>query len=350
MAWEISPCLALVYLTFTNMMIYADRGILASVIKTLESSEGMDLTNAQAGSLGSIFMFGFMLTGFFFAHYSQLKHPFSLIAAGLFLWALTALATGLSRNYWELALARGFSGIGEVSFACLGPPLVLEYAPGSKKTTWIAVFYSAIALGASFGYIFGASISNYFGAWYYPFYFESGLIFILCLIALSIKKDANLIALNSEGTTRSLPEQLKILAKNIQYVFIILGFAAYIFTFGGISFWVLFIQGPFILETEYDLSSLAATRVMGIITIVCGLSGTIIGSLFLDCYLQKYYAAEQNGEISYEKLMFITVEKSSFMLFIVIFIAAVFSITGSVIGGFYMYVGGYAIAAVFLFA
>lgn len=240
MAWQISSWAALMYLTFTNMMIYADRGILASVIKTLESSdEGMGLSNEEAGSLGSIFMFGFMLTGFFFAHYSQMKHPFTLIAGGLFLWSLTALGTGLSRNYWELAVARGISGVGEVSFACLGPPLVLEYAPSNKKSTWIAVFYSAIALGASFGYIFGASIAYYFEAWYYPFYFEAAIIFVLCLFALSFEKDPTLVALKEDANPLSLGKQLKILFQNAQYVFIILGFAAYIFTFGGISFWVL---------------------------------------------------------------------------------------------------------------
>lgn len=238
MGFKLKPCVALVYLTLTNMMIYADRGVLASIIKILESSEGLGINSAEAGSLGSFFMLGFMLTGFFFAHYSQVKHPFTLIAVGLGLWSLTALGTGLSRNYWQIATARGMSGVGEVSFACLGPPLVLEYAPQDKKTVWIAVFYAAIAMGFSFGYIFGATIYSYFGAWYYPFYFESLIIFILCLFSLFAEKEDRLLTLQSSQSPKSLPSQLQILLKNPQYTFIVIGFTAYIFTVGALGFWV----------------------------------------------------------------------------------------------------------------
>ena len=240
MGFKLRPCVALVYLTLTNMMIYADRGILASIIKVLMTSEGLGLNNSEAGSLGSFFMVGFMLTGFFFAHYSQVKHPFSLIALGLALWSLTALGTGLSRNYWQIALARGLSGVGEVSFACLGPPLVLEYAPKDKKTVWIAVFYSAIAMGFSFGYIFGAGIYLYFGAWYYPFYFEALIIFLLFLFALMAEKEDHLLTLDQTQSPKTLFTQMKILSQNPQYVFVVLGFTSYIFTVGAIGFWVGF--------------------------------------------------------------------------------------------------------------
>lgn len=239
MGFKLSPCVGLIYLTFTNIMIYADRGILSSIIKVLESEEGMNLSSAEAGSLGSFFMLGFMLTGFFFAHYSQRNHPYKIISIGLFLWSLTALATGLSRKYWHLAVSRGLSGVGEVSFACLGPPLVMQYAPERQKTTWIAFFYAAIALGFSFGYTFGAFIYIELGKWFYPFYIEAGIIFLLSLFALLVDKDEDLNVLEKGKEPTPLCEQMNLLIKNPQFVFVVIGFTAYIFTVGAIGFWVI---------------------------------------------------------------------------------------------------------------
>lgn len=350
MGFKLKPCVALVYLTLTNMMIYADRGILASIIKVLETSEGLELNNTQAGSLGSYFMLGFMLSGFFFAHYSQVKHPFSLIAVGLGFWSLTALGTGLSRNYWQIALARGLSGVGEVSFACLGPPLVLEYAPKDKKTVWIAVFYSAIAMGFSFGYIFGATIYSYFNAWHYPFFFEAIFIFVLCLFALFTEKEEHLLTLDPTQSPKSLASQLQILLKNLQYVFVVLGFTSYIFTVGAVGFWVIYIQGPYVLQEMYNLSMTEATQLISTITITCGIFGTISGSLLLDYNMKKDYKNNETGGISNKELMYISVEKSSLMLFIYVFIATGFLVAGGIVAELWYYIVGFSIGTLFLFA
>lgn len=98
------------------------------------------------------------------------------------------------------------------------------------------------------------------------------------------------------------------------------------------------------------MSQLMATRIMAGITIGCGFTGTIIGSLILDRNLKKFYDAEKINEISQEKLMFISVEKSSYMLLVVMVLATIFAVGGSAVGQFYYYIIGYAIAAIFLFA
>jgi hypothetical protein len=81
---KLHPIYLLVLLTLINILIYVDRGILAAVATTLQSKDsGLSLTSTDLGSVGSIFMIGYMISGPIFAHYSQTVHPLHLITIGL---------------------------------------------------------------------------------------------------------------------------------------------------------------------------------------------------------------------------------------------------------------------------
>lgn len=100
----------------------------------------------------------------------------------------------------------------------------------------------------------------------------------------------------------------------------------------------------------YDLSMSDATKLMSIITISCGIFGTITGSLILDSNLKNDCKNCENGKISLETFMFISVEKSSFMLFLFVVLAAGFLVAASVVNQFLYYVIGFSVGNVFIFA
>jgi len=97
-------------------------------------SSDMDLTGAEGGVLGSVFMLGFLLFSPVFAHYAFSVHPLHLIALGILVWIGSTLAAGLALDYWMLLVARVFTGAGEASFVSLVPPLLLDLAPPNGKT------------------------------------------------------------------------------------------------------------------------------------------------------------------------------------------------------------------------
>lgn len=208
----------------------------------LQSSShgGLGLSSFLTGTLGSSFILGYMLTAPIFAHSSQSYHPEYLMCIGLFIWTAAVLLTGFSRSYLMLLIARSLTGIGEASFVCLAPPVILDIAPIEKKNIWIGIFYVANVLGYALGFVYGAQISLWLGAWYYPFYIEGVVMAPFLFASFFNEKDPKLYAKSENGGEINFCEQLKILLANPVFLTLTLGFAAYTFTITAISFWVPF--------------------------------------------------------------------------------------------------------------
>lgn len=334
--FKLHPIYVLVFLTSINVLIYTDRGVLAAVASTIESkSQGLGLSVEQIGAVGSLFMLGYMVAGPFFAHYSQSCHPMNLIAIGLTIWGLATTATGYSKNFWMLGISRAFTGVGEASFVCLAPPYILDHAPSASKTTWIAIFYSAISIGNAVGYVYGNVMNEVLHGWYWPFYFESFLIIPFILVCLFGKKESIHISPETSEEKKEVIgvcEQIKTLGKNLTYDFIVLGFAAFIFTMGGLSLW-----GPYIVEKLFNQSARSANMSLGIIILTSGILGTLMGSFLFDFFMRKYVQLGSSGKISKETLTHITTEKANLFLFITTFFSMLFGILGLLFDSFLIF-------------
>lgn len=331
---KLPPVFLLVYFTLVHMLIYIDRGVLASIVSTLEDHDrGLGLTPAEIGLLGSFFMFGFMIAGPIFAHYSQSSHSLTLIGIGLLIWGASSFGAGMSRSFLELAIARACSGVGEASFVCLAPPYIMDHAPSARKTTWIAVFYSAISIGFALGNIFGNTVSEALGGWYWPFYIEGVFIVPFVLISFMGKKVSLQSGLEVQVEIIPLCKQFAILAKCLSYDFIVLGFAAYIFTIGGIGYW-----GTYVIEKLFSKTPRVAAFSLGIIIIISGSLGTLLGSIFFDCSVRKFSSLHSEKKIKDDKFRNITTEKANLFLFITTFFSIIFFMAGLFIDEFFYFV------------
>ena len=98
---ELSPLKMLIFFTTVNILIYLDRGALAAVVTRLTSSKdhGLNLSSLEAGSLGSVFILGYMIASPIFAYNAQFIHPLYLMSIGLGMWCGSVLFTGLSTNF-----------------------------------------------------------------------------------------------------------------------------------------------------------------------------------------------------------------------------------------------------------
>lgn len=70
-----------------------------------------------------------------------------LMFVGLVCWIGSALLAAFAQSYAMLLVARVTIGIGEASFAGLAPAYIDDIAPAEKRTLWLAIFFSAIAVG-----------------------------------------------------------------------------------------------------------------------------------------------------------------------------------------------------------
>ena len=214
--YKLSPRTALILFSTINALVYIDRGAFSAVVPILQSNShgGLNLNSVLAGTLGSSFILGYMITAPFFAHFAQFYHPEFLMCIWLAVWTCAVLATGLSTGYEMLLIARCFTGVGEASFICLAPPVILDTAPVEKKNIWIGIFYVAAVLGTAIGFIYGAEISALFGAWNYPFLIEVVLMLPLLIIFFFNYKDPKLYAKTDTGEELKILKQFKLLVKN----------------------------------------------------------------------------------------------------------------------------------------
>ena len=132
--FKFAPIWGLTYLTIVNTVIYMDRSVVGAVVSKLTSHDGMDLTNSEAGALGSVFILGYALSSPLLAVSAQYVHPLFLMGGGLLVWAGATMMAGLALNYPMLIVARALTGVGEASFVCLAPPYIMDVAPKAKQT------------------------------------------------------------------------------------------------------------------------------------------------------------------------------------------------------------------------
>ncbi len=274
---------ALVLLTALNFVNYIDRYILPGVQEQVKHE--FHLSDQQIGSLTLWFMLAYMLsapiTGWLGDRFP--RKPMIVIAA-LF-WGSINLLTAFVHTYDSLNLRHAALGIGEASFGIFAPSLLADFYDPDQRNRVLTIFNIAIPVGAALGYLVGGTVGERFG-WRTSFVVSAvPAIVIAILIALFMREPkrgastGGMDARNSdgsggEGKAKLKKDTLLSLVKNPAYITIVLGYAAVTFTIGGMSWWM-----PSFLQRMDGRSQTSASFLMGAITVVSGLGGTIVGGV-----------------------------------------------------------------------
>ncbi|HZY72573.1 MAG TPA: MFS transporter [Edaphobacter sp.] len=259
---------ALVLLTALNFVNYIDRYILPGVQEQIKHE--FHTTDAQIGSLTLWFMLAYMftspLTGWLGDRFP--RKPMIVIAA-LF-WSGINFFTASVHSYDSLNLRHAALGIGEASFGIFAPALLADFYPEDQRNRVLTIFNVAIPVGAALGYLIGGTVGEHHG-WRMSFIVSAvpGVILAL-LIALFMREPAR--GASQHGKARLEKDTVLTLLRNKAYLASILGYAAVTFSLGGISWWM-----PSFLQRVDGRSESSAAYVMGAITVVTGLLGTITG-------------------------------------------------------------------------
>lgn len=259
---------ALVLLTALNFVNYIDRYILPGVQEQVKGE--FHISDEQIGRLTLWFMLAYMftspITGWLGDRFP--RKPMIVIAA-LF-WSGINFLTATVHSYDSLNIRHAALGVGEASFGIFAPALLADFYPEDQRNRVLTIFNVAIPVGAALGYIIGGTVGERFG-WRMSFIVSAvpGVI-IAILIALLMKEPARGA---SQGEKAKLEKGTVLsLIKNPAYLCSILGYAAVTFSLGGISWWM-----PSFLQRIDGRTQSSAAYIMGAITVVAGLGGTIVG-------------------------------------------------------------------------
>jgi MFS family permease len=259
----------LALLTALNLVNYIDRFIVMAVSPKIQ--ESLSLTDTQVGAVVSVFMFGYFLTSPLFGWLGDRYPRKGLIAAGVAIWSIATVCSGLAGSLVSMLLARAVVGVGEASYATLSPTIIDDISTKESKNRWLAIFYVAIPVGSALGFLLGGLLEHHFD-WHIAFFVAGGPGVLLALLALLIEEPRRVAPREraQKGAAREL-------AKQPSYVYAVAGYVAQTFALGGFTAWA----APF-LYRKLCLELHDADFVFGAITAVTGLVGTGVGGLVAD--------------------------------------------------------------------
>ena len=268
---------ALAVLTGINLFNYFDRYVVPAIQELLKSSP-MHPTDEQLGLLSSAFFGAYMVFSLLVGAYGNRGHRPRLLGAGVAIWSIATVLGGFSTTFGQLLSSRAVVGIGEAVYATVGPALLVDMFPLAMRGRVIAIFYAAMPVGAALGLGVSGVIAKAYG-WPHAF-FVAGVPGIVLAIAMWLVPEAK------ERSTSSEPVDLSgyiSLLRNLPYVLIVLGLAAYTFGVGGTGVWL-----PSWLQRVRGLSTEKAAIMTGAVIALAGGAGSVVGGWVGDRFVGRW--------------------------------------------------------------
>ena len=271
-------------LTGLNLVNYLDRFLVNAVSPKIK--ESLLLSDAETGLVVSAFMYGYFLTGPLFGFLGDRYRRKGLIAAGIAVWSLGTIASGFATSLTELILARVVVGVGEASYATLGPTIIDDLSTEREKNRNLAIFYVAIPVGSALGFTLGGMMEEAWG-WRSAFFVAGGPGLALALITLFILEPARTHDASAETVKKGSAYRELLLSS--KYRLVVLGYIAQTFALGGFTAWA----PHFLYRRMWQESAVIGGKCLdldvanfwfGVITVFTGLTGTAIGGKLADLW------------------------------------------------------------------
>ena len=151
-SWGMVALLSVTYISsFIDRYVF---GLLASQIKA-----DLALTDTQIGLLGGLaFAIFYATSGLFLGWLADHKSRTWIVGIGSLVWSIATTCSGLAGNYWQLFLARMGVGAGEATLSPCAMGIIGDSFPPERRGTPIAVYTSALVIGAGLASLLSAAI------------------------------------------------------------------------------------------------------------------------------------------------------------------------------------------------
>ena len=188
-------------------------------------------------------------------------------------------------SYWALYMRHAFVGVGEATFGIFAPAVLADFYPERERNRILSIFYLAIPVGAALGYLAGGELGSLWG-WRAPFFICAipGLDCRRALRWVRARTGARRHRMNIRPTYNR--STFRGMLKNPAFLTATFGLAEITFAMGGISAWV-----PTFLHRADGLSVANASLMVGAITVVDGIGGTLVGGWIAQRWLRTDHRA-----------------------------------------------------------
>ncbi len=278
---------ALALLLTINLFNYIDRQVLAAVepeIRATFFAPGDPNAMRDTGFLGSAFLITYMIAAPLLGFLADRFSRWVIVGTAVILWSLATGCSGLAATFGMLFATRVCVGIGEGGYGPAAPTILADLYPIETRGRIMAFFCAAIPVGSALGYVIGGAVGAHWG-WRWAFYMVAPPGLILGLLCFWQRDPRVALHHLMQGSARrGLKDYLK-LFQTRSYLVNCIAQTLMTFALGGLGFWI----------SEYlafrNQSPAAARSIFGIITVVAGLSSTIIGGIVADRLRPRFPAS-----------------------------------------------------------
>jgi len=281
-----SPRAILTVLTGLNALNYLDRYVGAATLPLMLSS--LAISDAAGGLLQSAFIITYALVCPFVGWVGDRSPRLRLAAAGVFVWSVATVASGLAPTYAVLLLARAIVGVGEASYAVITPSVLSDCYPPERRARVLGIFYAAIPVGSALGYVVGGLVGAALG-WRAAFLLAGApgmLLAFVLLLLVEPPRGAQDAAGAGAATPLSLGASLRALVARRSWVSNTVAQVIYTFAMGGLATWM---PTYFVRERGIPLATAAST--FGAILVAAGFLGTLLGGRLSDALAPRMAGA-----------------------------------------------------------
>ena len=277
-------------LTSLNILNYIDRNIFSALMPSIQKDLGF--TDTQLGLLGSAFIFSYTLISPLFGFIGDRGPRIKTMAGGLFLWSGATAFSGITRTFPGQFVTRVVVGFGEAAYSVISPSVLADHFPKAIRGKAFALYSCAIPVGSALGYVLGGLLEPRLG-WQHSFFVVGVPGVVLAFILLFLREpkrgaqDELVVSartakpaetVREESAMKTLIAAYKSLFQNGGFLYAVLGYAAYTFVVGGLSFWM----PTYIVRYFEGVTVERGNIVFGAVTVVGGFFGTVIGGVLAD--------------------------------------------------------------------
>ena len=290
---------AVAVLTLAQVFAFIDRQIPSMLVEPIK--QDFNLTDSQIALLGgaafSIFYAVMALPiGYAVDRYQRTK----VLGIGVFLWSLMTALAGLANSFGKLFGARIGVAVGEAVMAPTSVSLISDSFPENKQGTPMGIITSGVYIGIGITLLGGGFLIDYLTSigginipligylkpWQATFMIVGLPGLVLAVAAFYLKEPKRLeeqAYINKNVDRQNVFLHLKEHKKTLVPMFGGLIFMALIFY--SFSFWA-----PTMMIRAYNISLSQAGFILGLITIISSISGTIFAGSVVDYLRNKNYS------------------------------------------------------------
>lgn len=146
-----------ILLTIAYIVSFVDRFILTLLVEPIK--EDLELTDTQIGLLlGPAFALFYATMGLPFGWLADKKRRTWIVGFGVALWSLATAFSGIAKNFLQMFIARMSVGVGEATLSPCAMSMIADSFPPDSRGKPIAVYSTAMSLGAATAFFVGAAI------------------------------------------------------------------------------------------------------------------------------------------------------------------------------------------------